>query len=366
MYRTIFNRRPIPLALLLIGGLACAKPATPTSETKTAIQKTYKWKMVTTWPKNFPGLGTAPERFAVAVKAMSGGRLDVRVYGAGEIVPALEVFDAVSRGTVEMGHGAAYYWKGKIPEAQWFATVPFGMNAREANGWLSHGGGLKLWQELYRPFGVLPFPAGNTGTQMGGWFSKEINTLDDIKGLKMRIPGLGGEVFRKAGGTPVLLPGGEIFTSLQTGAIDATEWVGPYNDLAFGLHKAAKFYYYPGWHEPGLVLELLVNQKAFEALPPDLQQIVQQAARAANQDMLDEYTRRNSEALSALVKEHGVQLKPFPDDVLKKFKELSAEVLQVERDRSEIGKRIYESYMAFQRASRSYQVVAEDAYQSVR
>ena len=349
--------------------VACAKPATDTGSKAsgaTEAQKTYKWKLVTTWPKNFPGLGTAPERFAQAVTRMSNGRLEIKVYGAGEIVPALEVFDAVSRGTVEMGHGAAYYWKGKVPEAQWFATVPFGMNARQANGWLSYGGGLALWRELYKPFGVRPFPGGNTGTQMGGWFNKEINSLDDVKGLKMRIPGLGGEVFRRAGGTPVLLPGGEIFTSLQTGAIDATEWVGPYNDLAFGLHKAAKYYYYPGWHEPGLVLELLVNEKAFASLPKDLQEVVETAARASNQDMLDEYTRRNSEALTALVTEHGVQLRRFPDDVLSEYKRLAAEVLAAERDRSAMGKKIFESYMAFQKASRSYQSVAEDAYQLVR
>ena len=201
------------------------------------------------------------------------------MYGAGELVPAFEVFDAVSRGTAEMGHGAAYYWKGKSEAAQFFAAVPFGMNAQEMNAWFYYGGGLELWREIYAPFGLMPAPAGNTGVQMGGWFNKEINRLDDLKGLKMRIPGLGGEVLRRAGGTPVNLPGGEIFTALQTGAIDATEWVGPYNDLAFGLHKAAKYYYYPGWHEPGTTLEAIVNKQAFDALPKDLQSIVRMPAR---------------------------------------------------------------------------------------
>ena len=360
--------RTIVALLVLALTVACQPPqSADSSAPKSAVKKkVFRWKLVTTWPKNFPGLGTAPERFAEAVGKMSDGRLKVRVYGAGEIVPALEVFDAVSRGTVQMGHGAAYYWKGKIPEAQWFATVPFGMNAREANAWLFYGGGLKLWTDLYRPFGVRPFPGGNTGTQMGGWFNKEINSLADVKGLKMRIPGLGGEVFKRAGGTPILLPGGEIFTSLQSGAIDATEWVGPYNDLAFGLHKAAKFYYYPGWHEPGLVLELLVNEKAMAELPADLQEVVVSAARRINQDMLDEYSKRNSEALTVLVKEHGVQLRAFPKDVLAEYKRLAGEVLGAERDRSPMGKKIYESYMAFQKASRSYYQVAEDAYQTIR
>jgi len=225
-------------------------------------KSTIKWKMVTTWPKNFPGLGTGANKLAQLITQMSAGRLKVKVYGATELVPAFEVFDAVSRGTAQMGHGASYYWKGKTQAAQFFAAVPFGLNAQEMNGWLYHGGGMELWQELYEPFGLIPAAAGNTGVQMAGWFNKQINSAADLKGLKMRIPGLGGEVLRRAGGTPVSLPGGEIFTSLKTGAIDATEWVGPYNDLAFGLHKAAKYYYYPGWHEPGTTLEALINKKA--------------------------------------------------------------------------------------------------------
>ena len=187
----------------------------------------YKWKMVTTWPKNFPGLGTEANKLAELIGQMSGGRIHVKVYGATELVPAFEVFDAVSRGTAEMGHGSAYYWKGKSEAAQFFSTVPFGLTAQEMNAWIYHGGGLELWRELYANFGLLPEPAGNTGVQMGGWFNKEINGVEDLKGLKMRIPGLGGEVLRRAGGTPVNLPGGELFTSLQSGAIDATEWVGP-------------------------------------------------------------------------------------------------------------------------------------------
>src|SRR5688572_20735060 len=225
-------------AALATGLGACSRSEAPAAAA-TAGPK-LKWKMVTTWPSNFPGLGTGASHLAALIGQMSGGRLEVKVFGAGELVPALEVFDAVASGTAELGHGAAYYWKGKSEAAQFFGAVPFGMNAQEVNGWLYSGGGIELWQELFAPFGVRPEPAGNTGVQLGGWFRKEIRSIADLKGLKMRIPGLGAEVLKRAGGTPVNLPGGEIFTALQTGAIDATEWVGPYNDLAFGLHTVAK------------------------------------------------------------------------------------------------------------------------------
>ena len=215
-------------------------------------QKHFEWKLVTSWPKNLPGLGTAPENFAKVVNAMSDGRLTVKVYGGGELVPALEVFSAVSQGTAEMGHAAAYYWKGKIPSSPFFTAVPFGLTAQEMNGWLHYGGGLELWREVYAPFDLIPFAGGNTGVQMAGWFNREINDVSDLAGLKMRIPGVGGEVFSRAGGTSVTLPGSEIYTSLQTGVIDATEWVAPYNDMALGLHEVASYYYYPGSCQPGM------------------------------------------------------------------------------------------------------------------
>ncbi|MCS6946690.1 MAG: TRAP transporter substrate-binding protein, partial [Steroidobacteraceae bacterium] len=234
----------------------------------------FKWKMITTWPPNFPALGTGAVRFAETVEKCSNGRLQIKVYGAGELVPALEVFDAVARGTAELGHAGAYYWKGKTEAASFFSAVPFGLTAAEMNAWLFYGGGLELWREVYEPFGVIGMPCGNSSCQMGGWFNREIRSIADLKGLKVRIPGLGGEVLARAGATTVTLAGGEIFTALQTGAIDAAEWIGPYNDLAFGLYKAAKYYYYPGWHEPGSTLECLINKKAFDSLPQDLQQIV--------------------------------------------------------------------------------------------
>ncbi|MCL1037297.1 TRAP transporter substrate-binding protein [Shewanella submarina] len=328
--------------------------------------KTYQWNLVTSWPKNFPGLGMGPERFAVLVDEMSAGRLKIKVYGAGELVPAFEVFDAVSQGTAQMGHSAAYYWKGKSPAAQFFTSIPFGLNAKEMNGWLTYGGGQELWEEVYAPFGILPMPGGNSGVQMGGWFNKEINSLDDLKGLKMRLPGLGGEVLERLGGTPVTLPGRELFTALQTGTIDATEWVGPFNDLAFGLHKAAKFYYYPGWHEPGTTLEFLINKQAYEQLPADLQAIVRVAAKAINQDMLDEYTTRHVEALDALVNEHGVELRAFPEDVLDSLRDTSIEVIAEQSNKDPLMKKVHDAYREYEQGVRRYHSIAEDAYTEAR
>jgi TRAP-type mannitol/chloroaromatic compound transport system substrate-binding protein len=349
---------------LSLGLGACSRSESPVAAA--AAGPALKWKMVTTWPSNFPGLGTGASHLAALIGQMSGGRLEVKVFGAGELVPALEVFDAVASGTAELGHGAAYYWKGKSEAAQFFGAVPFGMNAQEVNGWLYSGGGIELWQELFAPFGVRPEPAGNTGVQLGGWFRKEIRSIADLKGLKMRIPGLGAEVLKRAGGTPVNLPGGEIFTALQTGAIDATEWVGPYNDLAFGLHTVAKHCYYPGWQEPGSVLECLINQRAYDALPDDLKAVVSGACRIVNNDMLAEYTARNPVALKSLIEEHGVSVKPFPADVLATLKRHSEDVVAEMAAKDALAKRIYDSYTAFAAGARAYHDVSELAYYHAR
>ena len=325
----------------------------------------YRWKLVTTWPKNLPGLGAAPENFARYVNEMSGGRLEVRVFGAGEIVPAFEVFDAVSQGAAEVGHGASYYWKGKIPAAVFFTAVPFGMTAQEMNGWLHYGGGLELWQELYAPFGVIPFAGGSTGVQMAGWFNRELRSAKDLSGLKMRIPGLAGEVFDAAGGTAVRIAGGEVYTSMQTGVIDAVEWVGPYNDRTLGLNEVAEFYYYPGWHEPGAMLEFTVNAAAFTQLPRDLQAIVRYAARAANQDMLDEFTARNNESLQQLLAA-GTQLRPLPEDILSLLYEKSVEAIANLRASDEMAEKIAISYDAFSNNVRAYHEISERAYLNAR
>lgn len=356
----------IVVMAMILAGCTGGSGQTQTTAADTAEVQNYRWKMITTWPKNLPGLGAAPERLAQKLRVMSAGRLDIKVYGAGELVGALEVFDAVSQGTAQMGHGAAYYWRGKIPAAAFFATVPFGMNAQEMNGWLHYGGGLELWRELYAPFNLVPFAAGNSGVQMAGWFNKEINSVDDLKGLKMRIPGLGGEVLARAGGTPVVLPGGEIYTALQTGVIDATEWVGPYNDLAFSLHTAAKYYYYPGWHEPGPTLEAMVNKEAWDSLPADLQMMIEVATRAINDDMLSEFTARNNAALVTLVQEHGVQLRRLPDDVLVKLKAISKEVVAEAALENELAERIHNSYSTFQQDVARYHSYSEQAYLNAR
>ena len=325
-------------------------------------QETFNWKMVTAWPKNYPALGTSAERVAERINSMSNGRLTIKVYAGGELVPPLEVFDAVSRGTAQMGHGAAYYWKGKTDTAQFFTSVPFGLSAIEMNAWLHKGGGLQLWEEAYAPFNVKPFAVGNTGMQMGGWFNKEIHSLDDIKGLKIRMPGLGGEVLNRLGATTVNLPGSEVFTALQTSAIDATDWVSPYNDLAFGLHKAAKYYYYPGWQEPQAVLELLINQAAWDSLPSDLQAIVTEAVRAGNTDMQDDFTWNNARALTEL-KEANVQLRRFPDEVLEAMQQESTQVLEQLASKSELNQRIWDSMQAFQKqVSQMHEISEKELY----
>lgn len=326
----------------------------------------YEWSLVTTWPKNFPGLGAAPENFAKLLDKMSNGRLKVKVYGANQLVPAMGVFGAVSSGSAQMGHSAAYYWRGKIPAAVFFTSVPFGMTAQELNGWLHYGGGLALWREIYAEHNLVPFAAGNTGVQMGGWFNKEINSLDDIQGLKMRIPGIGGDVFSRAGGTAVNIPGGELYTALQSGVIDATEWVGPYNDLAFGFHQIAKYYYYPGWHEPGPTLELIVNKEAYVGLPDDLQAMIEAAARTVNQDMLDEYTARNNDALVELVEHHKVDVRPFPVDVLKSFAGMSEELYAEYSVDDPLFKRVYEHYSDYLYKVRGYHMLSEQAYLDAR
>ncbi|MBV7563242.1 TRAP transporter substrate-binding protein [Pseudomonas sp. sia0905] len=328
------------------GALVGCKEEAGAADTSKPAAEAFNWKMVTSWPKNFPGVGVGAERFAKLVEQMSNGRLKIKVYAAGELVPALEVFDAVSRGTAEMGHGAPYYWKGKVPAAQFFCALPFGPNAQEMNAWLHYGGGIQLWEEVYKPYGVLPMACGATGVQTAGWFNKEINSVDDLKGLKMRTPGLGGEVLTKVGGTVVNMPAGEIFTALQTGAIDATEWIGPYNDQALGLHKAAKYYYTPGWQEPNVTFELDVNLKAWETLPADLQAIVRAAARDVNGDMLDDYNAKNMESMEQLKKE-GVDVRRLPDEVLAKLKEVSAEVVDATAAADPAAQKVWEQQKAY-------------------
>ena len=343
-------------------GTAAAVATTAVNAPAILAKKTYRWKMVTTWPPKLPVLQEGCERLAKRIGEVSDGRLQIQVFAAGELVPALGIFDAVSQGTVEVGSGASYYWAGKAPAAQWFAAVPFGLNAQGLAAWFHGGDGLKLWEEVYAPFNLIPRPGGSTGVQMGGWFNKKINSIKDYKGLKMRIPGLGGKVVAKAGGTVVLLPGGEIFTSLDRGVIDATEWVGPLHDLRMGFYQAAKYYYYPGWHEPGTYLEYFFNKKAYEALPKDLQHIIDVTCMENEHWVLSQFDARNGAALQELITKHKVQLIKFPDEVLNDLRKLADEVVAEEAAKDAMSTKVNNAFKKFQKVVGTWGTVSEKAY----
>jgi TRAP-type mannitol/chloroaromatic compound transport system substrate-binding protein len=300
--------------------------------------------------------------FADWVEQMSGGQLQIKVYGGGELIPALEAFDAVSSGTAEIGSGAAYYWAGKTQASQIFGALPFGMNPLQMQSWLYAGDGMKHWEKLYAEFNLIPFPAGNTGVQMGGWFNRVIQSIDDLKGLKMRIPGLGGKVLNKAGGTAVLVAGGEIYTNLERGVIDATEWIGPYHDYLMGFHRIARNYYYPGWHEPGAVLELFVNKYKFEQLPLHLQEIIRTTAYRLNLWVLSEFESKNAEYLEKIRSESKVAIKRFPDEVLHHLRQFRQEVLEELRSSSPDTKAILDSYFDFKKKHRPWADISGKEY----
>jgi TRAP-type mannitol/chloroaromatic compound transport system substrate-binding protein len=347
------------------GGVAAAASGAVAAPQIWAQGKSFQWKMVTTWPPGLPILQTGADRFAKRVEELSGGRLKITVYAGGELVPPLNTFDAVSQGTVEVGSSAAYYWAGKTPSCQWFCAVPFGLNAQGMYTWLTSAGGLKLWEEAYAPFNVIPRLGGSTGVQAGGWFNKKIETMDDFKGLKFRIPGLGGKVVAKAGATVVLLPGGEIFTSLERGVIDASEWVGPLHDLRLGLHQAAKYYYFPGWHEPGSVLEHLFNKKAYEALPSDLKAVVDAACADNTVWSLAEFEAQNGAALQELVTKHKVQVLSFPEAVMKGLKKTAVEAIEEEAAKEPMAKKVNEAFKAFQKTYGEWSAVSERTYHNL-
>lgn len=328
--------------------------------------RTYQWNMVTSWPPGLPGLGIGAENLAKRIETASNGRLKIKVFAGGELVPPLEVFDAVRSGTAQMGHDSAYYHRGKVPAAVYFTTVPFGLNVNEFNAWIYYGGGLELWQELYAEFGLVPFPAGNTGVQMLGWFNREINSVEDLSGLKMRIPGLGGEVMQRAGATQVTLAASEIFTSLQTGAVDAAEWVGPYNDLALGLHEAARYYYYPGFHEPGPNIECIINQEAWNTLPDDLQEIVRSACQAISLDILSEYMWGNAVALDQISKDPDVELRELPQEVFDALRGHANDAINELSNNNAWAARIQKSVFDFMEISSANQKVSELAYLNMR
>jgi len=349
--------------LLRGGGLALLGAVAAPS---VARAQTRRWRMVTSWPKRLPGPGMSAERVAERISALSGGRLQVTVHAAGELVPAFEVLDAVGGSVAEMGHTAAFYWQGKQAAAAYYTTVPFGLTPLEHVAWVDAGGGQALWDELYAPFGVKPFMGGNTGVCMGGWFRREVKSLDDIKGLKIRSLGLGGEVFRRLGATPQTTPPGEILTSLQSGVLDAAEFVGPGTDIALGLYRVAPFYYGPGFNKPNGTGECLVNRRTWEALDGELKAVIAHACAAEASFALSEMERLNAEALAAMIERNNVQLRSFPADFVGAARKQASDVLAELAAKSEIARRVHDSYAAFRERTATWSRISIKAVLEAR
>ncbi len=347
-------------------GVAAGATATSAFAKPAIAQGVKELKLVMAWPKGFPGLGTAPDRFARRFEAATEGRYKIRIYGGGELVPALKGLDAVQEGTADMYHSAEYYYQGKTPAFSFFAAVPFGFRPDEMDAWIHKGGGQELWDELAADFNVKPFLCGNTGSQMAGWFKKEITSVEDFKGLRMRIPGLGGDVIRALGGSPVTLSGAEVLPALQSGTIDATEWVGPYNDLAFGFYKIVKNYYYPGFHEPGTALGLGVNRELYESMSKADQAALEASAVAENNIDLAEFNANNSKALETLVNKHGVNVYEMPDDVFVQASKAAKDVVAQASEADAISKKVYDSYMAFRKIALDWSKLSDQSYMRKR
>jgi TRAP-type mannitol/chloroaromatic compound transport system substrate-binding protein len=331
-----------------------------------ARAQNVKWKMVTSWPKRLPGPGMSAERVAERIRTLSGGRIDVTVYAAGEIVPAFEVLGAVGNGVAELGHTASFYWQGKMAAAAFFTTVPFGLTPAEHVAWVDAGGGQQLWDQLYASFGVKPFMAGNTGVCMGGWFRREVNSLADLRGVKVRSLGLGGEIYRRLGATPQTTPPGEILASLQSGVLDAAEFVGPGSDIALGLYRVAPFYYYPGFNKPNGTGECIISLKAWESLDSAGKAIVAHACATEANFALAEMERLNAEALGVLIGQHGVKLRSFSRDLVEGARAQSTDVLGELAARDEVSRRVHASYLAFRDRTAAWSRISIEAVLSGR
>lgn len=348
------------------GVLAACGSDTGASGGPAVLKKKRTLKMVTAWPKDFPGLGTGANRFANRIEELTEGRIKIRVYASGELVAGQGAFDAVAQGKADMYHAAEYYWHGRSAGFNFFAAVPMGLTAREMSAWLRFGGGQELWDALSGRFNVKPMMMGNTGTQMAGWYNRDMTSMDDFKGLRIRMPGLGGEVMKRVGATPVTKLGGEIFQALSQGNIDATEWIGPWNDLAFGFHTIVKNYYYPGIHEPGTTLSLGLNLDLWNDLDPVDQALFQTATAAENEIMHAEFDANNAKALDTLITSHGVQLKRFDDAVLTRLAEVSGEVLREVAATDDETKAIFDSFTAARRDGVRWGKISERAFQDAR
>ena len=345
-----------------VGGAAAAS----TIAAPAIAQERIEITMVSTWPRDFPGLGTGAQRFAQRLSDMTDGRMQVEYFAGGERVAPFDSFDEVASGNAQIYHGADYYWKGTHPGWAYFTTVPFGLTYTEINAWIRFGGGQELWDELAGEFGLKNVMCGNTGVQMGGWFNKEINSAEDFKGLKMRIPGLGGDVMAKLGASPVSLPGSQIYENLVSGAVEATEWVGPWNDEAMRFYEATKYYYYPGFHEPGAMLAAGMNKSWWEGLSTSDQLIIEAAAAMENDVMMSEYNAKNGAALQRLIDEQGVELREFSEDVYDAFGKASEEVFEEVKSHSDLAARIHESFLKGRAEVGGWTRLADQAYVAER
>ena len=323
--------------------------------------QTFNLKMVTTWPAGMLPMDGAVKRLAQNIEIATGGRIKIKVYSAGELVPPLEVFSAVSQGAADMGHATPFYWAGKIPSASWFSAVPFGMNREQIYTWLYAGDGMKLYEEAYAPHQIVPRPSGNTGVQAAGWFNKKIDSVKDFQGLKIRIAGLGGKVYAKLGASVVLIPGSEVFTSMEKGVIDAVEWTGPAMDERFNLHKVAKYCYYPGWHEPGTLLETLFNKKVYDSFGPELQKIVDMVCMAENTMYMVDNDFANSQAIVRL-KAAGSEYLPFSDDVMAAARKAAAETMDEEAAKDPLALKVHKSYTAFKESMKGWSDLSEKQF----
>ncbi|MGH7399079.1 MAG: TRAP transporter substrate-binding protein [Candidatus Rokuibacteriota bacterium] len=350
-------------ATLVAAGAAAAVVDAP----NVIAQPKFQWRMPTFWSPANDVLMDNAHKFAKMVDQMSSGRLKIQVFAAGELMPAPGVFDACSQGTVEMYNAAAYYWPGKEVATQWFTAMPFGLNPQGTYAWYYFGDGIKLWEETYAPFNLVPRPSASTGPQMMGWFRKKINATSDLKGLKMRIPGLGGKVYAKLGVSVVLLPPGEIYTALERGVIDAAEWVGPHDDLKMGFQNAAKFYHYPGWHEPGTTGEFVFNKKAYESLPADLRHVLDHTSSAINTIEFMEYFTKNAIGLQQLKTKYKgkVEFVKISNPVIKELKKIAEEVNREESEKSPMAKKVHASYTKFQNLVGEWSLISEGSYYSL-
>ncbi len=348
------------------GVAAGATAAASTLATPAISQTTTDLVVVATWPRDFPGLGTGAQRLAARIDQLTEGRIKVQYFAAGERVGAFDSFDEVASGNAQAYHAADYYWKGKHPGWAYFTSVPFGLTHNEHNAWIQHMGGQALWDEVASAFGLKCLMAGSTGVQMGGWFNKEIETADDLKGLKMRIPGLGGDVMAKLGASPVSLPGGQIYENLVSGAIDATEWVGPWNDFFMKFYEAAKFYYYPGMHEAGSTLSFGMNAKFWADLPATDKEIIKAACGEEHVISMSEYNANNGTFLAKLIKEHGVQLREFSDDIYDSFGEAANAVFEETKSHSDLAARVHDSFAAARADVGGWMKLSEGAYYQQR